>query len=37
MKIEITKANGYDNKLEGLTDALDQVNTYCTNEELKSY
>ncbi|PMG45008.1 hypothetical protein BCU90_21035 [Vibrio lentus] len=36
MKIEIAKANGYDNKLEGLTDALDQVNTYCTNEELKS-
>lgn len=36
MKIDIAKANGYDNKLEGLTDALDQVNTYCTNEELKS-
>ncbi|MFS1861524.1 DUF1090 domain-containing protein [Vibrio lentus] len=36
MKIEIAKANGYDNKLEGLTDALDKVNTYCTNEELKS-
>lgn len=36
MKIEIAKANGYDNKLEGLTDALEQVNTYCTNEELKS-
>ncbi|MFA0145010.1 DUF1090 domain-containing protein [Vibrio lentus] len=36
MKIEIAKANGYNNKLEGLTDALDQVNTYCTNEELKS-
>ncbi|MFS1946080.1 DUF1090 domain-containing protein [Vibrio lentus] len=36
MKIEIAKANGYNNKLEGLTDALDQVNTYCTNAELKS-
>ena len=34
-KIDVAKANGQDRKLDGLNDALQQVNTYCTNDSLR--
>ena len=35
-KMEIAKANGQQRKLDGLNDALMQVNTYCTNDGLRN-
>lgn len=34
-KMDIAKANGQQRKLDGLNDALQQVNTYCTNDGLR--
>ncbi|MDN3696158.1 MULTISPECIES: DUF1090 domain-containing protein [Vibrio] len=34
-KMDIAKLNGHDNKLAGLKNALDHVNDYCTNDDLK--
>lgn len=34
-KITIAKANEHTHKLIGLNEALEQVNTYCTNDDLR--
>ncbi len=34
-KMEVAKVNGHIEKLDGLSDALEQVNTYCSNDDLK--
>ncbi|MFA0084598.1 DUF1090 domain-containing protein [Vibrio sp. 10N.261.51.F12] len=34
-KMDIAKTNGHTEKLNGLSDALEQVNTYCSNDDLK--
>ncbi|MEZ9298622.1 DUF1090 domain-containing protein [Vibrio splendidus] len=34
-KMEIAKNNGHTEKLDGLSDALEQVNAYCSNDDLK--
>jgi predicted RNase H-like nuclease (RuvC/YqgF family) len=34
-KMEIAKINGHTEKLDGLSDALEQVNMFCSNDDLK--